>query len=847
MKKNEKKKAADAVAAPPAPASSSSSSKSGGAAGRTFLVTCPVAVTTEVRPLSAKSLRPLSSSPADARREVSFVAWSYGDAPSADKAAGACDGGQKVDLVVGAFFRFRFFFFVSAAAVFFFLLLFREGDKSFFFLLLSHSLFFLLLSFLTRTLSRLPPPPKKQNITGEPLSVPGSSGASFVRTADAINVTLAGGAAGSLPLPKPSSPSSSVDVSACLSGSLVTITAVSKDSPGESVQLLFNKDTSCLGANALSVASIQGATSAERTADAAVAARAGVPLPKGYKPPPAPPAQAPLANPCLAQEEGYSTGLATTFFSPAAEAGAEEGGTTPAKSGGGGDSLLAAVGVDLGDNAIDSNKSFSTFKRCDCPNQRTTAATPWPGTPALPESFVGSGSSSSSSSASGFGARMTGQVAIARPAAGVAGEGPELFPTASDYHLVCLQHDDAASLSIDGTPVYESAWTTTGGGSSSPSVSAGFKQYCAPLLLSPGWHDVDVRYAHASRGGASVLRLFVLDAAAVNSVDVAGTPSYEIVWEGQGKCCTGGGGGSNNKNSTAAAAATSPNSPLSLAAAAPPPCAAPVDCCRFRSKGKCNSSSSNNNNVALPAPTPRPTANKNETITKPRALPPAAETTPTPTPTTPVPTTPAPTPDSCDALAKITVSAPKIDVVEAPSAATEDAFFFAPRANVSIEVVVSSSSSENNNNDDDDDVFATAELSLRGTAKLRSANADAKSAPISLDCSPSPSPSSSSDPANKGQKTFVCRADGIALPDAFECSSAPLDVDVDVAATLANGKSCPSARASLPPLEACRPPLCRFYAVDMGYCGSEGLVTDRGRALVVMACSQVREKSLNIF
>ena len=82
----------------------------------------------------------------------------------------------------------------------------------------------------------------------------------------------------------------------------------------------------------------------------------------------------------------------------------------------------------------------------------------------------------------------------------------------------------------------------------------------------------------------------------------------------------------------------------------------------------------------------------------------------------------------------------------------------------------------------------------------------------------------------------------MALPDAFECSAAPLAVEVEVSATLPGGKTCPAARASLPSLEACRPPLCRFYAVDMGFCGSEGLVTDRGRALVVMACSQVRKR-----
>jgi len=34
--------------------------------------------------------------------------------------------------------------------------------------------------------------------------------------------------------------------------------------------------------------------------------------------------------------------------------------------------------------------------------------------------------------------------------AGVLGETPQIFPAASDYHLVCLQHDDSAEMIIDG-------------------------------------------------------------------------------------------------------------------------------------------------------------------------------------------------------------------------------------------------------------------------------------------------------------------------------------------------------------------------------------------------------------
>ena len=89
-----------------------------------------------------------------------------------------------------------------------------------------------------------------------------------------------------------------------------------------------------------------------------------------------------------------------------------------------------------------SARPFSN-NSCDCPNHKVSNTT-WPGTPALAPSL-----------ASNFGAALTGQFLVSRPAGGVAGEGPDLFPTASDYHLVCLQHDGAASLTVDGAAVYE--------------------------------------------------------------------------------------------------------------------------------------------------------------------------------------------------------------------------------------------------------------------------------------------------------------------------------------------------------------------------------------------------------
>lgn len=50
----------------------------------------------------------------------------------------------------------------------------------------------------------------------------------------------------------------------------------------------------------------------------------------------------------------------------------------------------------------------------------------------------------------GLQVRMVGEFLVTRPEDGVIGETPDIFPAASDYHLVCLQHDDSASMIIDG-------------------------------------------------------------------------------------------------------------------------------------------------------------------------------------------------------------------------------------------------------------------------------------------------------------------------------------------------------------------------------------------------------------
>lgn len=53
--------------------------------------------------------------------------------------------------------------------------------------------------------------------------------------------------------------------------------------------------------------------------------------------------------------------------------------------------------------------------------------------PVLPDDLV-----------SNYGVEMTGEFLVQRPQDGVTGETAAIFPTASDYHLVCLQHDGSA-------------------------------------------------------------------------------------------------------------------------------------------------------------------------------------------------------------------------------------------------------------------------------------------------------------------------------------------------------------------------------------------------------------------
>ena len=197
-----------------------------------------MAATTEVKPLSVKSLAPLSAAP---RVETTFVAWAYDEAPAPGKEV-ACTAGTEVAFAEGKRRRAS----VSGGGQ-----LEKERKRA------------------------LPPsstsPPSSSQ--GETLSVPGSSGATLTRSPTAITITV-GGESGSLDLPQGAS------VSACQAGALYVVRAVDPKKKGATLlELAVNADTRCLAANGLSVNSIPGATSAERTGDPAFSATAGLPLP----------------------------------------------------------------------------------------------------------------------------------------------------------------------------------------------------------------------------------------------------------------------------------------------------------------------------------------------------------------------------------------------------------------------------------------------------------------------------------------------------------------------------------------------------------------------------------------
>ena len=87
------------------------------------------------------------------------------------------------------------------------------------------------------------------------------------------------------------------------------------------------------------------------------------------------------------------------------------------------------------------------------------------------------------------------------------------------------------------------------------------------------------------------------------------------------------------------------------------------------------------------------------------------------------------------------------------------------------------------------------------------------------------------------------------LQDPYTCLQTPISLAASFRVLL------PSSNASAHPTQCgafstaysenyCTQPVCQLFAVDMAFCGSEGLVTDSSSALLVMVCTQPVQVSL---
>ncbi|KAL0051929.1 hypothetical protein WJX82_004666 [Trebouxia sp. C0006] len=417
---------------------------------------------------------------------------------------------------------------------------------------------------------------------GSTTALPGGSGSYVIYQNNSTLLVSAGGHNESIDVP------SGATVTACTAGQTYAINVYS----GSNIesQVIFSISTGCWAACAgnTTLSSISAVTGADSSGDTAYAAQAGIPLPTNYTPVAAV-AEDPLnTNPCLGQDAGYYNGMTSTFFAD----------------------VYPVDSTSKDDFPLDFSGA-GNFTRCDCPNQKTINSS-WPGTPSLPVT-------STFNFTNNFGVVMTGEFLVERPQDGVTGETAALFPTASDYHLVCLQHDDSASMVIDGTNYYSSDSATF--------EIAGYKQYCVPITMAPGWHNLTLTYGNTPLDLYSVFRFFVIDADAVSVVTNNGTQSYEITWDGEGTCCTG----------------SSTDS-----------CVSPLDCCKFRGTTPCSAASAPSPAIALTPVATQPVTSPGVAVS-PTTVPVVAS--PSPTVASPV-ATPAPTVASPVATPSPTVASP---------------------------------------------------------------------------------------------------------------------------------------------------------------------------------------------
>jgi hypothetical protein len=86
---------------------------------------------------------------------------------------------------------------------------------------------------------------------------------------------------------------------------------------------------------------------------------------------------------------------------------------------------------------------------------------------------------------------------------------------------VNINHNKKAWMRADWTSgaAFWHAGSSYYSSDSNTSTPAGFKQYCVPVSLAPGWHGLELRYSKAPLDRTSVFRFFVVDAEQVRAPD----------------------------------------------------------------------------------------------------------------------------------------------------------------------------------------------------------------------------------------------------------------------------------------------------------------------------------------
>eukprot|EP01024_Parvocaulis_polyphysoides_P007301 TRINITY_DN12183_c0_g1_i4.p1 TRINITY_DN12183_c0_g1~~TRINITY_DN12183_c0_g1_i4.p1 ORF type:complete len:821 (+),score=117.38 TRINITY_DN12183_c0_g1_i4:55-2463(+) len=206
-----------------------------------------------------------------------------------------------------------------------------------------------------------------------------------------------------------------------------------------------------------------------------------------------------LLHPCVeGVGEGYTPGLNARFFSPYIQ---QPGSVTY------GDEFFL-----LPDDFQQENMS-----RCDCPDHLETSG-PFIGRPPL----------NNDTFSSNFVVNMVGEVFVRNTSDVIVPKSilEQNFPYES-IKLVCLQHDDTALLEMNSVLYYlqgtTNQWTNS-------------KVSCWEILMLEGWHSIMIWYASVPMDQRHLLQLHIFDPIAIQETQ---SGRYVIQWMQNGRPCVG--------------------------------------------------------------------------------------------------------------------------------------------------------------------------------------------------------------------------------------------------------------------------------------------------------------------